>query len=92
MPGLSVFPSGEPGVSGDSWGSQEGCQGLENPHGQKILVGYSPWGHKVTTLPTGITAPAVGCGGGRVALPALHSGPRASHPPFLEAISSSRQM
>ena len=24
----SVFPSGEPGVSGDSWGSQEGCQGV----------------------------------------------------------------
>ena len=19
---------------------------LENPHGQRILVGYSPWGHK----------------------------------------------
>ena len=27
MPGPSVFPSGEPGVSGDFWGSQEGCQG-----------------------------------------------------------------
>ena len=26
-PGPSVFPSGEPGVSGDFWGSQEGCQG-----------------------------------------------------------------
>ena len=26
MPGPSVFPSGEPGVSGDFWGSQEGCQ------------------------------------------------------------------
>ena len=25
--GPSVFPSGEPGVSGDFWGSQEGCQG-----------------------------------------------------------------
>ena len=24
---LSVVPSGEPGVSGDFWGSQEGCQG-----------------------------------------------------------------
>ena len=24
MPGPSVFPSGEPGVSGDFWGSQEG--------------------------------------------------------------------
>ena len=28
MPGPSVFPSGEPGVSGDFWGSQEGCQGM----------------------------------------------------------------
>ena len=27
VPGPSVFPSGEPGVSGDFWGSQEGCQG-----------------------------------------------------------------
>ena len=26
VPGPSVFPSGEPGVSGDFWGSQEGCQ------------------------------------------------------------------
>ena len=25
VPGPSVFPSGEPGVSGDFWGSQEGC-------------------------------------------------------------------
>ena len=25
--GPSVFPSREPGVSGDFWGSQEGCQG-----------------------------------------------------------------
>ena len=28
MPGPSVFPSREPGVSGDFWGSQEGCQGV----------------------------------------------------------------
>ena len=26
----SVFPSGEPGVSGDFWGSQEGCQGTDS--------------------------------------------------------------
>ena len=25
------FPSGEPGVSGDFWGSQEGCQGPSRP-------------------------------------------------------------
>ena len=27
-----MFPSGDPGVSGDFWGSQEGCQG--NPVGE----------------------------------------------------------
>ena len=26
VPGPSVFPSREPGVSGDFWGSQKGCQ------------------------------------------------------------------
>ena len=31
MPGLLVFPSREPGVSGDIWGSQEGCQGPFRP-------------------------------------------------------------
>ena len=31
VPGPSVFPSGEPGVSGDFWGSQEGCQGPSRP-------------------------------------------------------------
>ena len=30
----SVFPSGEPGVSGDFWGSQEGCQGPFRPSGR----------------------------------------------------------
>ena len=29
--GPSVFPSREPGVSGDFWGSQEGCQGTFRP-------------------------------------------------------------
>ena len=31
VPGPSVFPSGEPGVSGDFWGWQEGCQGTVSP-------------------------------------------------------------
>ena len=30
----SVFPSREPGVSGDFWGSQEGCQGPFRPSGR----------------------------------------------------------
>ena len=34
MPGPSVFPSGEPGVSRDFWGSQEGCQGTFRPSGR----------------------------------------------------------
>ena len=32
--GTSVFPSGEPGVSGDFWVSQEGCQGPFHPSGR----------------------------------------------------------
>ena len=31
VPGPSVLPSREPGVSGDIWGSQEGCQGPFRP-------------------------------------------------------------
>ena len=34
VPGPSVFPSSEPGVSGDFWGSQEGCQGPSRPSGR----------------------------------------------------------
>ena len=30
----SVFPSGNPGVSGDSWGSEEGCQEPFRPSGR----------------------------------------------------------
>ena len=36
--------------SGRSLGGGHGnplqYSGLENPHGQRNLVGYSPWGHK----------------------------------------------
>ena len=38
VPGPSVFPSGEPGVLGDSWGSQEGCQGPFRPSGQNRVL------------------------------------------------------
>ena len=34
VPGPSVFPSREPGVSGDFWGSQQGCQGPFRPSGR----------------------------------------------------------
>ena len=33
VPGPSVFPSREPGMSGNIWGSQEGCQGPFRPSG-----------------------------------------------------------
>ena len=35
VPGPSVFPSREPGVSVNFWGSQEGCQGPFRPSGRK---------------------------------------------------------
>ena len=38
IPGLGRSPGGGHGNPGES------C--LENPHGQRNLVGYSPWGHK----------------------------------------------
>ena len=31
-------------VEGNGYPLQYSC--LENPHGQRSLVGYSPWGHK----------------------------------------------
>jgi len=31
---------------GGGHGNPFQCSFLENPHGQRSLVGYSPWGHK----------------------------------------------
>ena len=49
----SAWNVGDPGLipgSGRSLGEGNGnppqCSCLENPHGEKSLVGYSPWGHK----------------------------------------------
>ena len=39
IPGLGRSPGG-----GNGKPLQYSC--LENPHGQRNLVGYSPWGHK----------------------------------------------
>ena len=39
MPGLERSPGG-----GHSNSLQYSC--LENPHGQRSLAGYTPWGHK----------------------------------------------
>jgi len=41
IPGLGRSPGGGHGNP-----LQYSC--LENPHGQKTLAGYSPWGHKVS--------------------------------------------
>ena len=43
IPGLGRFPGGGHGNS-----LQYSC--LENPHGQRSLVGYSPWGHKESDM------------------------------------------
>ena len=39
IPGLGRSPGG-----GHGYSLQYSC--LENPHGQRSLVGYTPWGHK----------------------------------------------
>ena len=39
IPGLGRSPGG-------GHGNPLQCSCLENPHGHKSLVGYSPWGHK----------------------------------------------
>ena len=43
IPELGRFPEGGHGNS-----LQYAC--LENPRGQRILVGYSPWGHKESDI------------------------------------------
>ena len=43
IPGLGRFPGGGHGNP-----LQYSC--LENPHGQRSLVGYSPWGHKESDM------------------------------------------
>ena len=43
IPGLGRFPGGGHGNP-----LQYSC--LENPHGQRSLVGYSPWDHKESDM------------------------------------------
>ena len=43
IPGLGRSPGGGHGNA-----LQYSC--LENPHGQRSLVGYSPWGHKASDM------------------------------------------
>ena len=49
----SAYNAGDPSLisglgrsPGGGHGNPLQCSCLENPHGQKSLVGYSPWGHK----------------------------------------------
>ena len=48
IPGLGRSPGGEHGNP-----LQYSC--LENPHGQRSLVGYSPWGHKELDTTEGLS-------------------------------------
>ena len=36
--------------SGEEHGNPLQYSCLENPHGQRILIGYSPWGHKESDM------------------------------------------
>ena len=44
----SIPRSGRPAGGGYSNPLQYSC--LENPHGQRSLLGYSPWGHKESDM------------------------------------------
>ena len=46
IPGLGRFPG--KGMEGHGSPLQYSC--LENPHGQRSLAGYSPWGHKKSDM------------------------------------------
>ena len=55
IPGLGRSPGGEHGNP-----LQYSC--LENPHGQRSLVGYSPWGcKKLDTTVTKHSTPRIPC-------------------------------
>ena len=42
---LILVPTGQP-CPGEGHGNPLWYSCLENPHGQRSLAGYSPWGHK----------------------------------------------
>ena len=48
IPGLGRSPGGGHGTP-----LQYSC--LENPHGQRSLVGFSPWGHKELDMTEGLS-------------------------------------
>ena len=52
IPGLRRSPGGEHGNP-----LQYSC--LKNPHGQRSLAGYSPWGHKESDMTEELSAMAI---------------------------------
>ena len=44
-----------PGSGGSPEGEHVQCSCLENPHGQRSLAGYSPWGHKESAVTEQLT-------------------------------------
>ena len=64
VPGLGRFPGG-----GHDNPLQHSC--LENPHGQRSLVGYRPWGHKELDTAEGLTTQYMGgfCSVGEYSIP-----------------------
>ena len=60
IPGLGISPGGRHGNP-----LQYSC--LENPHGQRSLAGYSPWGHKGSD--TTVTKPQQQCSRGASLVP-----------------------
>ena len=84
MPGPSVFPSGEPGVSGDFWGSHQGhrvklFQELSPHILLQSLQALSPWFNKHPVTPEtlvfklSLSAPSLGSEGMEGGKPSRYS-------------------
>ena len=76
--GPSVFPSGEPGVSGDFWGSQEGCQGAGSLKKQESSRKTSTSALLITPKPLTVCKPPIGLGEPSHVPPRSEASPRPS--------------
>jgi len=54
LPGLGRYPKEGKGYSPQ-------YSGLKNPHGQRSLEGYMPWGHKASDMTEKLSAPQRVC-------------------------------